>query len=507
MNNTPQQSTAPSDSSEPAVPFPPRYRWLKRGVIAFVLLIVALGVVRWRWGVYAERRLQQAIDEIHARGEPILIEDFKYASIPDHQNAATYFEAAAEAMQQPAGTPLDIELLWSDPVLIRRYARHVDLWMEENGEALRLIERACECQEADWGVRLSSPILAIWSPKSRVQRKLTYFINTHALRAHQLGDDESAVRACRQLLRLATAAGQTAPLFGSYFTLASTNASAGGVIQAIAPTLRVGPINDGQVAGAPASREQVRDLIAVLLDDTPDDECLRRALYGERMTYLDNCNMVLASNPQVTGGTQVPTLVVRLGALLNPMFQLDCVYMIKLTDKLIEAAFQPNYPAFEAMQHESQTFSPGKRRYAHLLSVICYGDMRHAIFNRYRLQASRRMSATVLAIRLYELDHGRRPATLDELVPDYLPAIPTDPFTADNQPLRYCPDADPPVLYSIDRDGRDDGGVYCVATEFSLAAQPQDYLFLLNGERPGDRTMALKRIADAMKNDPNEEAY
>jgi hypothetical protein len=36
---------------------------------------------------------------------------------------------------------------------------------------------------------------------------------------------------------------------------------------------------------------------------------------------------------------------------------------------------------------------------------------------------------------LYQMEHGRMPATLDELVPAYLPAVPLDPF--DGQPFRY----------------------------------------------------------------------
>jgi hypothetical protein len=34
-----------------------------------------------------------------------------------------------------------------------------------------------------------------------------------------------------------------------------------------------------------------------------------------------------------------------------------------------------------------------------------------------------------LASRAYELDKGHRPANLADLVPDYLKAIPQDPFT------------------------------------------------------------------------------
>jgi competence protein ComGC len=42
-----------------------------------------------------------------------------------------------------------------------------------------------------------------------------------------------------------------------------------------------------------------------------------------------------------------------------------------------------------------------------------------------------------LAARAYELDKGHRPANLNDLVPDYLKAIPQDPLTGTN--MTYTP--------------------------------------------------------------------
>jgi hypothetical protein len=42
-----------------------------------------------------------------------------------------------------------------------------------------------------------------------------------------------------------------------------------------------------------------------------------------------------------------------------------------------------------------------------------------------------------LAARAYELDKGHPPANLTDLVPDYLKAVPQDPFTGAN--MIYSP--------------------------------------------------------------------
>lgn len=52
-----------------------------------------------------------------------------------------------------------------------------------------------------------------------------------------------------------------------------------------------------------------------------------------------------------------------------------------------------------------------------------------------RRQAQLRAIQTLVALRRFEAVRGRLPARLDELVPDYLPAVPMDPFS--RKPFRY----------------------------------------------------------------------
>jgi hypothetical protein len=67
-----------------------------------------------------------------------------------------------------------------------------------------------------------------------------------------------------------------------------------------------------------------------------------------------------------------------------------------------------------------------------------------------------RIIQTRLAARAYQLDYGRPPASLEALVPKYLPAVPQDPFAP--QPLVYRVQDGKPLVYSVGPDGADDGG-------------------------------------------------
>jgi hypothetical protein len=82
----------------------------------------------------------------------------------------------------------------------------------------------------------------------------------------------------------------------------------------------------------------------------------------------------------------------------------------------------------------------------------------YALTLHVRLLAERRLAAIRLALRLYELEHGLMPESLALLTPQYLPAIPGDPFAQDDTTFRFRPYDNPPVLYSIGANGVDDGG-------------------------------------------------
>jgi hypothetical protein len=73
-----------------------------------------------------------------------------------------------------------------------------------------------------------------------------------------------------------------------------------------------------------------------------------------------------------------------------------------------------------------------------------------------RDEAKFRCAVVAVAAEQYRRAKGHWPAALDELVPQYLTAVPRDPF--DRQPLKLARWADGIVIYSVGTDGKDDGG-------------------------------------------------
>jgi len=63
---------------------------------------------------------------------------------------------------------------------------------------------------------------------------------------------------------------------------------------------------------------------------------------------------------------------------------------------------------------------------------------------------------TAIAIERYRRREGRLPESLAELVPDFLEAVPIDPF--DGKPVRYVVKKEAYLVYTCGRDRVDDGG-------------------------------------------------
>jgi hypothetical protein len=71
------------------------------------------------------------------------------------------------------------------------------------------------------------------------------------------------------------------------------------------------------------------------------------------------------------------------------------------------------------------------------------------------------LATTGAALESFRARTGRLPAELSELVPDFLPRLPADPFAADGRLLSWGPlpgDTGAHVLYSLGPDGLDQRG-------------------------------------------------
>ncbi len=85
------------------------------------------------------------------------------------------------------------------------------------------------------------------------------------------------------------------------------------------------------------------------------------------------------------------------------------------------------------------------------------GAYSKAIMKAIRAETDRALCLTAIGLKRYSLRHGKMPATLNALVPDFLASVPVDYL--DGKQIKYHLDDDGSfILYSVGEDGRDDGG-------------------------------------------------
>ncbi len=104
--------------------------------------------------------------------------------------------------------------------------------------------------------------------------------------------------------------------------------------------------------------------------------------------------------------------------------------------------------------------------YGHVLLALVYPAMEKVYDVVGRGEASASAARLSFGLQAYYLERGTLPETLDELVPDYLPELPLDPF--DGKPLRYSKERK--IIYSVGNDFEDQGG-----SELPFTFQDDDY--------------------------------
>jgi hypothetical protein len=151
----------------------------------------------------------------------------------------------------------------------------------------------------------------------------------------------------------------------------------------------------------------------------------------------------------------------QLAMLKGHQFAIEAVREARATTnhvaacRRLEQRWQEIDSRFERDEDGDVQIGPG----TDLRTLFSTGTRWHKGLNRKLLEAEagRQLVVTAIALRRYQLKFGGAPERLEELVSEFLPAVPVDP--ADGQPLRYRADsAGGFTLYSVGEDGADDGG-------------------------------------------------
>jgi hypothetical protein len=434
--------------------------------VAIAITFVAVSGVAPRCSLASEftscqddPQISQRIAKYRAAGEPVTADDLRPPDVADADNAVI------ELRQASALLP-DINNKYS--AFSRYYEGDHGFPMTEKEEALaiqaarelstvpELVDKAMAKKSFRWPTEPSSPLIDLLLPDLSQQRHLAIFLNMEAMLDHGQGRDGAAIADVRRTLFLGDALDHELPFLVVKVVGTAVRALACNMVRKIEPTLKIG---DGPDAAKP---QAVADLIGQLLRASDAlGPSYRRSFSEERVGLMDAADSVGASRLDVaklTGGdNRLRADPKEANSLLRDSIPEDLPKMLDSLTQSGDAANSPDWPAAQKKLPADLNFRADPM--IHMFGSIMMGSMDRPVRIRFRAATDLRVAATCLAIRLYQADHqGDRPATLEALVPKYLPTLPADPMSADHASLRYVPQDDDPLVYSLCEDGTDGGG-------------------------------------------------
>ena len=461
-------------SSQPVRSTPPRHRWLKRVMLIVGLLLVAAVGLRVWWDLEAKRRLRAKVEQYRATSQPVFVEDFGFVEISEEDNMALPLSEAAEMFAEPDDAPMSLRDLVKYPDLADEHADYVARLIASNDQVFRHMRGAWDRPGVQWDVQNVRPYINITLPHLNFQKNLAQLCYVAAIYHHQRADDKGAVAALEDMLNIATAVSYSWPCLMEHLVAVAISDTCVDAVEQITPGLRVeGALPDGASAKQACTREDVEALIKRLMDEERVQARWRRAMSGERMTCYDTGEFFTDNVGNAIDGFW----------LIKPALRLDTIKMMEYCTQAQEAGLARDWPTGNTLLPDTEDVSDSEIVTRFLSSLLLPAYDRAVAMHHWYLMR-RQLAAAALAIRLYELDHGWRPETLKQLVPDYLPRVPEDRFTTDHRAIEYKPDASPPVLYSIGVNGIDDGGLHSCDDLPRDFEQSGDMVFFLDGDRP-----------------------
>ena len=425
----------PDPSARPpgeSLPPPARLWWTRRLAIPYLLLVAALVISHFSWQRTADRRLAEALAMYKAAGISLIVKDYESPPVADEDNAAVLYIAALGEKDRSAivaRTLLNTRASWFDLVRQARGRTKLDWRQPPRGsysfpfqsfmDLFTLILRRAESQK-DQG--------------------------QYAQAVQTLLDAEALSRAFGQAP--SRAFGQAPAIMLRQFSLEFL----AHMVERIVPDLQIVQGGEGTDPNeARADARSVRELANLLA--TEDIGLAEHHAWVVQVAHDYATARFSQERPQL-----LPPGLCRLPYVARPMLIADQAFMLRRHWWDIECCRQPLLRQARRCQDRIPKLGYGMGAMAHPFSFVFRGLNSPNSERQYGVIAESRLAAIRLALRLFELERGRLARSLEELVPDYLPAVPQDPMDPNGGPIRAVLEGPQPRVYSLGENMVDDGG-------------------------------------------------
>jgi hypothetical protein len=441
------------DADSPGARRAVRIRWWFWAAILVVapllLMIVAvLVVVVWGLAQYgaALGEVKKEVARIQAAGEPITVDDLHaYHRAPVDTADITHLWLAAltsfnEQQFNAAAKPLPIVGDLEGSSLSATDLPTAEQFLTDHDATVRATLVAAQAEgECRFPVEFEKGFSALL-PNAQKMRTLARLMKLRGRVAVARGQTDQAVQSVEGLFATSRAMEHQMLLVEHLVRLALAN-------MALRETEYL--LNELDL-----SEEQLARLQAEV-DSLKLEQGLTEGLLGERAVGYHAFHHL----EQMNGGQVVAPPQPGEGHLSRPA---DCRLHLGLMQELIAASRQPFPEALEAADVSQKRLMQlaGDRnpinRYNAMMTLLIMPATASSFQATGRSVALREVMRCAIASKRHQRKHGQWPSNLTAAVPEFLSAVPADPF--DGQPLRLIANEAEIVIYSVGKDLQDGGG-------------------------------------------------
>jgi hypothetical protein len=202
--------------------------------------------------------------------------------------------------------------------------------------------------------------------------------------------------------------------------------------------------------------------LTAVFTDCERTNLVARALIGERAVNIPYFRMSAAEALRIRRseeGESAPPQRMLPGKpaplMMTGFFERDLDFFLDAMQTNITIAELPP-PRSLAAETSMEEVSAAASRHHYMLSSMLLPGLTRAVSREAQCLARIRCARVALAVERFRQLHGQLPEKLSDLSSDELGGVPLDPF--DGEAVRYKVIPKGYVVYSVDRDGHDDGG-------------------------------------------------
>lgn len=398
----------------------------------------------------AQVLVDEQIEKIRERDEPVSLEDLAPAPVPDGENAAVLLAEAFTLLKEASTKENEGTIGWEGVLEggtaadLQKLDNALTVYAEAMVKAREALERPRCRFDVDYtrGLALEFELdhpRAIWC-------LAWLFVAEAAVRAdHGRGDE--AVASTLHALRLGEVCRQE-PLGNSQLMRLSC------LRRGFAALERV-------VSLSPPSDASVRRALGQLAESRPET-ATTLLLIGQRAIAIHAFDRMISremsveglerSDPAEAEGTKLPFWTMHVW-LADEAFCLDIMTRAVDASRLVPPG---SLRAINSLETERARKIGADE---HILSTLIMPAFRPVHVRTLQTLAHRDAAVIGLSCELYRSRHGRYPDKLDELSPEFLDKLPPDPFTGKPFVYKLRDDGKGFVVYSVGQNLTDDGGV------------------------------------------------